>query len=216
VSAAAGIGLGLVLGARHALDADHLVAITAMLQERPGVRHALWMAGLWSLGHSLTLLAVGLPIILLGLQFPEDLAVVAEVMVGVMLVVLGVRHAWAHGRRHDVPTAHSHSHSHSHVRTESARPVARPLVIGLVHGLAGSHAVALLALAALTEPTGASVYLVMSALGMAVAMLAITALASLSMKQLMRGDLVRRVMVWSAATMNVGFGSYLFIDSLLS
>jgi len=214
VSAAAGIGLGLVLGARHALDADHLVAITAMLQERPGVRHALWMAGLWSLGHSLTFLAVGLPIILLGLQFPEDLAVMAEVMVGVMLVMLGVRHAWVHGRRNDVPTAHSHSHSHA--RAESARPVARPLVIGLVHGLAGSHAVALLALAALAEPAGASVYLVMSALGMAVAMLMITALASLSMKQLVRTDLVRRVLVWSAATMNVGFGSYLFVDSFLS
>jgi high-affinity nickel permease len=153
------LGVGFLLGLRHALDADHLAAVSTVLAERPS-----WVAsgavGLWwGIGHTITLMMVGAVVLALGLRIPQNFEVLAESGVAVLLLVLGgtlgmkvYRERWhVHSHRHDGEEhVHFHSHQvqqghrHRHWMTSSIRP----LCIGMAHGLAGSAAVMLMILSA--------------------------------------------------------------------
>ena len=83
------LGLGFILGLRHALDSDHLAAVSTVLAERPSWR-ASGLVGLsWGVGHTAVLLFVGAIVLVLRVPIPEPLAAAAEGIVGVMLIVLG-------------------------------------------------------------------------------------------------------------------------------
>jgi high-affinity nickel permease len=153
------LALGFLLGVRHALDADHIAAVSTLLTEQPTWRRSGAVGFWWGLGHTATLMAVGLAVILFKVSIPERVAEALEFGVGVMLVLLGgslavtlVRERWhVHLHRHD---GESHLHLHSHRLHEDhrhghwLRPSLRPLLVGMVHGLAGSAALMLLVLAA--------------------------------------------------------------------
>jgi len=148
------LSVGFLLGLRHALDADHLAAVSTVLAERPSVR-ASGLVGLWwGLGHTLTLMLVGAVVLVSGIHIPEPFALLAESGVGLLLVVLGgtlalklFRERW-HLHRH-VHDGEPHVHLHSHRRREDhahphwARQSLRPLLIGMAHGVAGSAALML-------------------------------------------------------------------------
>lgn len=153
------LGLGFVLGLRHALDTDHLAAVSTVLAERPSWR-ASGLVGLsWGVGHTVVLLLVGAIVLVFRITIPEPLAVAAEGLVGLMLVVLGtllgmklIRERWhLHHHDHD-GTGHVHFHSHrrsqGHGHLHWWRQSMRPLWIGMAHGLAGSAALLLLVVAA--------------------------------------------------------------------
>jgi xanthosine utilization system XapX-like protein len=152
------LGLGFVLGLRHALETDHLVAVSTVLAERPSWR-ASGLVGLsWGVGHTAVLLLVGAIVLILRVPIPSPLAVAAEGVVGLMLVLLGgalglklIRERWhLHHHDHDgMRHVHFHSHSHSpdHGHRHWWRESVRPLCIGMAHGLAGSAAVLLLVVA---------------------------------------------------------------------
>jgi len=152
------LGLGFVLGLRHALDADHLAAVSTVLAERPSWR-ASGLVGLsWGIGHTLVLLFVGVIVLVLRVPIPEPLALAAEGLVGFMLVLLGallglklIRERWhLHPHDHDGKMhvhLHSHSHAYDHGHAHWWRESVRPLCIGMAHGLAGSAALLLLVVA---------------------------------------------------------------------
>lgn len=166
-------GIGLILGCRHAFEPDHLAAVST-LATRPGGRGGarLWNAtrlGLaWGLGHTLTVGAVALLIVALGVRLPAALWPAAELLVAGLLVWLGATVVWRHarGRWHihahshlsaaEVPHLHLHSHAHAadHLHTHAATDARRSLGFGVAHGLAGSGAIAALLVAA--APDGAS------------------------------------------------------------
>lgn len=152
------LGLGFVLGLRHALDSDHLAAVSTVLAERPSWR-ASGLVGLsWGLGHTAMLLLVGTIVLFLRVPIPQPVAEVAECVVGLMLVVLGgllgmklLRERW-HLHQHDHDgTRHVHLHSHAqsqdHGHAHWWRESVRPLCIGMAHGLAGSAALLLFVVA---------------------------------------------------------------------
>lgn len=152
------LGLGFILGLRHALDSDHLAAVSTVLAERPSWR-ASGLVGLsWGLGHTAVLLVVGAIVLVLRVPIPEPLAMAAEGLVGLMLVALGgllgirlIRERWhVHHHDHD-GTRHVHFHSHRHAQDHGHghwwRESLRPLCIGMAHGLAGSAALVLLVVA---------------------------------------------------------------------
>lgn len=151
------LGVGFVLGLRHALDADHLAAVSTVLAERPSVR-ASGLVGLWwGVGHTLTLMLVGAVVLVSGIHIPEPFALLAESGVGLLLVVLGgtlamklFRERWhLHSHMHDgEPHVHLHSHRRreDHVHPHWARQSLRPLLIGMAHGVAGSAALMLVIL----------------------------------------------------------------------
>jgi hypothetical protein len=149
------LGLGFVLGLRHALDTDHLVAVSTVLAERPSWRASSLVGLSWGVGHTVVLLLVGAIVLTLRVPIPGPVAVAAEVAVGFMLVVLGgvlglklIRERW-HLHHHD-HGGMRHVHFHSHARTVDHghrhwwRESVRPLCIGMAHGLAGSAALLLL------------------------------------------------------------------------
>lgn len=150
--------LGLVLGMRHALDPDHVVAVTAIVGRQRSLSKAGVIGALWGAGHTATILLVGGAILLFRLTIPPRLGLAMEFAVAVMLVVLGARNL-----RRAPDTGHEHS-------------VARPVFVGFVHGLAGSAAVALLVLGgAIRDPWLGVLYLLIFGLGTVVGMTGVTA-----------------------------------------
>lgn len=119
----AALGLGLLLGIRHALDADHLVAVTAIVSEYRNSLKGIWIGISWGLGHTTTLLLVGLTVLLFKLVLPERLALGFELAVGFLLIVLGIQVLWGIRQKRLHWHAHAHSqeaHQHLHAHQESA------------------------------------------------------------------------------------------------
>ncbi len=153
------LGLGFVLGLRHALDADHLAAVSTVLAQRPTFKASGLIGLWWGLGHTVTLLVVGCVVMALNVAIPARLAEACEFGVGAMLVVLGVslaikmfREGWhLHTHEHD-GARHLHFHSHrfgaDHIHGHWLKHSLQPLLIGMAHGLAGSAALLLVVLAA--------------------------------------------------------------------
>jgi high-affinity nickel-transport protein len=155
-------GLGLVLGLRHATDADHVVAVTAIAARHRRIGPALAVGALWGLGHTLTICVVGGAIILFNLTVPPRVGLALEFAVGIALTVVGVLNVAGRG---GLVTGAS---------DEGGRPSLRAFGLGLVHGLAGSAAVALLVLATVREPWAACAYLVVFGIGTIVGMVLVT------------------------------------------
>jgi len=153
------LAIAFILGLRHASDPDHLVAVTSLVAADDGdARRAARLGAWWGLGHAGCLVLVGLPMIAFKSEIPAWLELAAERAVGVVIVLLAARVIlkWVRGdyragaHRHDADR-HRHlrrgegaGHRHVHVRTPR-----QALVIGLLHGLAGTGAVVLLLVAAL-------------------------------------------------------------------
>ncbi len=167
--------LGIGLGLRHATDADHVVVVCALVQREPGVWKAARVAALWGAGHTLSFLALGLLIVLVGVRVPDAFERGAELLVAFMLIGFGVWHL-AHDRF--VGTA----------RAVPGAGAARPVAIGLVHGLAGSAGVALLAVTTIGSPADAVMYLGLVALGTVIGMVALTIVMSRPISWTMRRE----------------------------
>ena len=179
--------VSLLLGLRHASDPDHLAAVTTLIasEERRRIRKATYMGLLWGLGHGTTLVVIGLPLVLLGRYLPERVQQVAEVAVGIIIVVLAVRllvrwrrgffHAHAHAHGADPPHLHLHSHAEGsvHEHSHNANGLRTPLSaygVGLVHGVGGSGGLTLLLLSTIPNPSEATAALLIFAAGTAVSM----------------------------------------------
>lgn len=152
------IALGALLGLRHATDADHVVAVTAIVAREKRLSRAAWVGALWGIGHTLTLLVVGGAIVAFRLVIPPRIGLGLEFGVAMMLILLG----FANLRAKD--------------ETPSDKPAVRPFLVGLVHGLAGSAAVALLVLATIRTTVSALAYLLIFGLGTVLGMVVVTVL----------------------------------------
>jgi hypothetical protein len=181
------LGIGLALGFRHALEPDHVAAVTTLAGQQARLRDAWRLAVAWSFGHTATVALVAVAAAALGLRLPETLWPVADLVVGLTLVALGgsVLVRWARGRWHVHAHAHDgvshlHLHSHAHGAAHSHRHPAAglrwALGIGLLHGLAGSGAI--LALLVASAPTRAAQgsWLATFGIGTVVGMLVVSSL----------------------------------------
>jgi cytochrome c biogenesis protein CcdA len=212
ISAASGLtslGLALALGLRHALDPDHLSAVATITacDASQGARPAMRIGLAWGLGHALTLLLLGVPVVLAGPWIPLWIHAAAEVAIGAIIVLLAVRllmrwrrgelhvHAHRHGEsahfhphRHAVTHASSGAHEHDHV--PGARSPRAAFGIGLVHGVGGSAPGSILMVAAAHDRAGALVALSIFAAGTALSMVIASGAAGIA---LAHGPIARRV-----------------------
>jgi len=177
-------GLGLLLGMRHSTDPDHVVAVSTIVSKQRSIRQAGLIGTIWGLGHTLTIFAVGSLIILFGVVIPPRLGLSMEFSVALMLILLGVLNLTGVMRRLTAYlTPNRKPDLASRAETLLDRSVGRlgiyqcvrPLVIGIVHGLAGSAAVALLVLSTIHSPVWATVYLLIFGAGTMVGMMCMTA-----------------------------------------
>ena len=187
------LAVGFLIGIRHAFDADHLAAVATLVVRSPSRRQSLKIGAAWGAGHALMLLAASMAVLAYGQSQHERFAPYFEMLVGVLLVALGIdviRRARAanlhlHGHAHDDTRYHYHFHSHGegidHARPEAhahAHPtppgVLRAVLVGLVHGLAGSAALLVLSVGATGTLAAALLYVVAFGFGSMLGMAAIT------------------------------------------
>ncbi|MEK7671824.1 MAG: urease accessory protein UreH [Bacteroidota bacterium] len=189
------LSLGFILGLRHALDADHLIAVSTIVSGRKGIFSSSLVGAMWGIGHTAALLVIGLIVIALQIQITERVALAMEFGVAAMLVILGLNLLWKlyngemihvhvhehHGHQHIHPhihpfkTPHEHSSEPSHHESTSSKFLQRLLshvakskrsiLIGMVHGMAGSAALMLIVLATIQSTTLALLYIAIFGFG---------------------------------------------------
>lgn len=231
--------LGFVLGLKHALDADHLIAVATIVSERKRVLSSSIVGAVWGIGHTAALLLVGALMIAFELQVPQRVGLLLELGVGVMLIALGINVLWKvargevlhihvhehHGHRHVHPhlhpasVPHDHAEEHSHHESGSKSRVSRllasssnvrPLLVGIVHGLAGSAALMLIVLSTITSQKLALLYIIVFGVGSIGGMMLMSAVMGIPfMLAATRSFLLQRVARIAAGVASVAFGLFL-------
>ena len=226
--------LGFVLGLRHALDGDHLAAVSTFVTEEKNVWKSSLIGAYWGAGHTAALLVFGMGIATFRLAVPERLSSFLEFAVGWMLVILGInvlrklvkeKAIHVHTHQHD-GTTHSHLHLHltsnEHAHKHHVLRVGgRPFVVGVVHGLAGTAALMLLIVSAIPSILLALGYIVIFGIGSIGGMMVMSMLMSVPVAMAAgRVATVERFIRLGAGLFSLGFGIFLawnvgFIQSLL-
>ena len=205
---------GFLIGLRHALDPDHLAAISTVIVEPPRPRRAAFLGACWGVGHSASLVGAGALLLLFRVSLPDRAAEAFELAVSVMLIALGVRsvrrslrarqgalvtHAH-HGEVH----VHASREEHFHVR--SLTIARRPFLVGVVHGLAGTGAITALALASMPTATTALAYIGLFALGSIAGMALLTGLAGVPIERLVRRPAAHAIVMASVGVASLLVG----------
>lgn len=180
--------LGLAVGLRHALEADHIAAVTSLATGAHSVRERITVAALWGSGHAVALIILGGALVALGTTLPEPVARGFEVVAGCVLVWLGIgvlrrlrqRRVHFHVHEHGDGVRHVHAHAHqSHGAHDAAahqhahrRLLPRAMLVGSLHGLAGSGALVILSMQMLGAGWMAVAYVVCFAVGSILGMVA--------------------------------------------
>jgi hypothetical protein len=190
-SLTAALGLGFLLWLRHALEADHVAAVSTLLTHDRSVVRACLRGTLWGVGHTVALLAAGVLVIGFKLRIPPDVERAVEALVALVLILLGghvlVRALASttlhrHEHVHD-GVVHRHFHVHvgraSHEHRHGLAGARRPLLLGVLHGLGGGGALVLLVLTTLPSPAAAFLYLAVFGAGSTAGMLLLSGLIGL-------------------------------------
>ncbi|MER3630962.1 MAG: urease accessory protein UreH [Blastocatellia bacterium] len=166
--------IGFFLGLRHAIEADHLAAVSTIIVEKKNLLSASLVGGLWGLGHTISLFLAGVAVILLKMEISETLEVYFEAIVGCMLILLGsntLRKLFAARKIHIHTHKHGileHIHPHIHLvenETEHHGLSPRSVFIGMIHGLAGSAALMLMIIPTISSPWLAMLFILIFGIG---------------------------------------------------
>jgi len=211
--------LGFLIGMRHALETDHVAAVAVLTTRAKTLRQALPMGMMWGVGHTLTLFAFGSAVLFLNAALSDGLARFLEAAVGVMLIGLGgdviVRlirqRIHFHTHRHDNNAVHLHAHSHSgdgahevskHQHQHPARLPRRALLVGMMHGMAGSSALVLLTAHTVDSVTGGLAYIGLFGAGSIIGMGMLTAVIVVPLK------FAATSMTWAYGTLTGILGAF--------
>ena len=226
--------LGMILGLRHALDPDHIIAVSTIVSDSRNPLKSIWIGVSWGIGHTTTLLLLGILIIAIGVVIPARLALFFEMLVGILLIVLGIQVLWKirQGRLHrhehlHKEASHRHFHSHNDAPTHGHASISNWLqeclkpsfrgksyVIGLFHGLAGSAALMLLVLTSVQNPVTGLIYVAIFGIGSMISMGAITIILSLPFSISASVPLYNRLIQITAGIGSIFLGSFLVYQIL--
>lgn len=182
------LALGFALGLRHAMDADHIAAVGTISTSAGSTWRAALMGAIWGVGHSVSVLLVGGALVIMRLPMPPRIALALEFGVAIMLVALGVR-------------------SLTTQRRDAEISAVRPLLIGVMHGLAGSAVLALLLLGTTDSSLAAAAYLLCFSVGTIAGMTVVTTAMSLPARlKPARAVRIDRALRLAAGVASIGIG----------
>lgn len=221
------LGLGFLLGLKHATEADHLAAVSTIVSERKSIWSSAFVGGLWGLGHTISLFIAGVFVLLLNFQISEQAERILEFCVGIMLVLLGLNvlrkilqggkvhfHTHEHGSR-----AHVHPHIHSHENADE--PVThhgfkfspRSVIIGMIHGLAGSAALMLIIIPTIESRVVGLLYIIIFGIGSIGGMMLMSFLVGLPFHLTAKNfNRVNYILQSIAGFISVGLGLYIIYE----
>ena len=218
------LAIGFALGLKHAIEADHVAAVTTIVSQRKSTVGAALVGTLWGVGHAAALVVAGLVVLFLRVEIGEHTAMALEFGVALMLIGLGANVLWkvarggrvhAHVHMHGgVEHAHPHVHEPAHERSVAEHHgfgfLARPFVVGMVHGMAGSAALMLLVLSTVESPVVGLAYIGVFGIGSIAGMTIMSALVSLPVRlTAKRFAHAERAMQCLAGLFGLSFGLYL-------
>jgi ABC-type nickel/cobalt efflux system permease component RcnA len=221
LSTASVLMFGLVFGLKHAIEADHLAAVSTIVSQRKSILSSSIVGGLWGLGHTISLLIAGVAVLVLHVKIGEKTALALEFCVALMLIALGanaLRRILRGGKLHIHSHHHGeHAHLHPHIHEPSVelserthhslRTNARPILVGMVHGLAGSAALMLLVLSTVSSPVVGLLFIAVFGIGSISGMLMMSALVSLPLQfTANRFNRTHRAVQMLAAVFSLGLG----------
>ena len=224
--------LGLMIGMQHALEADHIAAVTSIAARETTLKRAVTHGAAWGLGHTLTLMAVAGGVVVLGTTIDAQIAAYLEAVVGVMLIGLGghlLYRLWRdrihfHVHRHTGGAAHFHAHSHkgeaqahkksSHDHTHPRRLPVRTVLVGMMHGLAGSAALLILTASTIDSPALGLIFIALFGIGSIAGMAALSAVIAVPMSYSARFvTWANRSLQAGVAVATAGLGIWIVIQS---
>lgn len=207
--------LGSLLGMRHALEPDHLAAVTTLIgRERNSYRAALLGAS-WGVGHTFALLAGGAVLVVLRTEMPPALTDMFELLVAFMLVALGLRSIRIAARQGPEGPTHLHQHGgvvHRHAGVPAHVHVGRwtlsrqPLIVGAIHGLAGSGALTTLVLATLPSTSARLAYMAVFGLGSTAGMAALSGILGWPLARLGAHHAIGRTISFAVGCLSTAIG----------
>jgi len=221
------LGLGFLIGLKHATEADHLAAVSTIVTERRSLWSSAIVGGIWGLGHTISLLIVGIFVLLLNFQVSEQAERMLEFGVGVMLVLLGLNvlrkimqggklhfHTHEHGER-----IHAHPHLHEVGRADAPDThhgllfSPRALLVGMVHGLAGSAALMLLILPTIESRPLGLLYIIVFGIGSIGGMMLMSFLVALPFTlTALRFNRFNYLLQSIAGLISIGLGLYIIYE----
>ncbi len=212
-------GLGFLIGMQHALEADHMAAVSSIASRQTGLPGMTRHGAFWGIGHALTLFLVAGSAICLSWVVTERWSSALELCVGLMLVGLGANVLWrmwrtrVHFHAHNHRGGKLHFHAHSHREDQDPHKISahahehpeglpwRTLFIGLMHGMAGSAALIVLTAVAMESPLWGLAYIFLFGLG------SIAGMALLSMVIAIPLSYTAHRLTWVNRTLQAGIGS---------
>jgi ABC-type nickel/cobalt efflux system permease component RcnA len=221
------LGLGLVFGLKHATEVDHVVAVSTIVSEHRDVFRSALVGGLWGVGHTISLLVVGVVVLVFRAAIPVPVANWLEFGVALMIIGLGLLALKRALRRRPLVHLHKHSHdgqSHVHIHfheattrhdqgqsrthTHAVSSIGiKPLLVGMMHGLAGSGALTLLVLTQIKSAWFGMFYLAIFGLGSMVGMLLMSGLIGLPFALTSRNlSAFHHRLQTAAALLSIAFG----------
>lgn len=222
------LAFGFVLGLKHAVEADHLAAVSTIVAERKNLFSSTIIGGFWGVGHTITLLIIGALVIFLKLQISESLEARLEAIVGAMLVILGLnalRKLWkkqkihVHSHEHE-GRQHTHIHTHKDEKEEETHHFLnfspRAILIGMVHGIAGSAALMLLIVPTIKSSTIAMLYIFIFGVGSIGGMMLMSLLIGLPL-HLTAGkfEVLNKAILALAGIFSFGLGIFIIHEKLI-
>jgi ABC-type nickel/cobalt efflux system permease component RcnA len=215
--------LGVALGMRHALEPDHLAAVSTLASEHKSASAGVVVGAMWGVGHSVSLFVVGGTLALLEAQMPARVEQTLELLVALMIFGLGVRairQAIREGRT-GVPHAHRHGelvHTHpappAHLHLQRWTFSTRPLLVGVLHGLAGSGALTALVLAELPTAADRLAYIGLFGAGSVLGMGALTGLAGVPLSRAARQPRLAAAVLATAGVVSLVVGTWWGVASV--
>jgi ABC-type nickel/cobalt efflux system permease component RcnA len=228
VTAAVLVATGFALGLAHAVDPDHIVAVSTLLCKNPNLRKSLLSATAWGAGHSATLLAVGLLVLALRVTIPPNVISFFELAAAVMLIVMG---AWVlkpllTGKHK--PEEHKHSHPHTHVDSEgkphmhihthetSNGHLHKSVFTGFLQGLAGSASIMLVTLTTVGSVELGLAFILVFGLGLILGMVGIACVINSIMAfTASRLERAHEKIQAVTGTVSISFGVFLALQVLV-